>query len=238
MDRYAALPSLHFGWDLLVGLTLARFHPRAAVRIARRADAGRDGARGRDDGQPLRPRRHRRRHRRDDGARDREPAHPRRSTGARGSPRTPSATARRGDAPLLIAHRAGNDPAHLRAAEEAGADVIEADLHLWRGRLELRHLKTVGPLPLYWDRWALAPPWRRFDSSTTCSPRARPQTSLMLDLKGRDPAAAQLLSPSSAGPRAARPCSSPRARGRCSTRSIRRSRSGSARPRGRVSSTR
>jgi PAP2 superfamily len=32
-DRYAALPSLHFGWDLLVGLTLARFHPRRAVRI-------------------------------------------------------------------------------------------------------------------------------------------------------------------------------------------------------------
>jgi hypothetical protein len=32
-DRYAALPSLHFGWDLLVGLTLARFHPRTAVRI-------------------------------------------------------------------------------------------------------------------------------------------------------------------------------------------------------------
>jgi membrane-associated phospholipid phosphatase len=33
MDRYAALPSLHFGWDLLVGLTLARFHPRTAVRV-------------------------------------------------------------------------------------------------------------------------------------------------------------------------------------------------------------
>jgi hypothetical protein len=33
MDRYAALPSLHFGWDLLVGLTLARFHPRTLVRI-------------------------------------------------------------------------------------------------------------------------------------------------------------------------------------------------------------
>ena len=48
--------------------------------------------------------------------------------------------------PLLIAHRAGNDPAHLRAAEAASADVIEADLHLWRGRLELRHLKTAGPL--------------------------------------------------------------------------------------------
>jgi membrane-associated phospholipid phosphatase len=33
IDRYAALPSLHFGWDLLVGLTLARFHPRTIVRI-------------------------------------------------------------------------------------------------------------------------------------------------------------------------------------------------------------
>ena len=33
MDRYAALPSLHFGWDLLVGLTLVRFHPRLAVRV-------------------------------------------------------------------------------------------------------------------------------------------------------------------------------------------------------------
>jgi membrane-associated phospholipid phosphatase len=33
MDRYAALPSLHFGWDLLVGLTLVRFHPRTLVRI-------------------------------------------------------------------------------------------------------------------------------------------------------------------------------------------------------------
>jgi membrane-associated phospholipid phosphatase len=33
MDRYAAVPSLHFGWDLLVGLTLARFHPRTVVRV-------------------------------------------------------------------------------------------------------------------------------------------------------------------------------------------------------------
>ncbi len=33
MDRYAALPSLHFGWDLLVGVTLVRFHPLLAVRI-------------------------------------------------------------------------------------------------------------------------------------------------------------------------------------------------------------
>jgi len=97
------------------------------------------------------------------------------------------------DAPLLIAHRAGNDPAHLDAASRAGADVIEADLHLRRGRLELRHLKTVGPLPLYWDRWALAPPWRRFDSVEDLLAGTDPTTVLMLDLKGSDPAAARLL---------------------------------------------
>jgi glycerophosphoryl diester phosphodiesterase len=98
------------------------------------------------------------------------------------------------DAPLLIAHRAGNDPVHLRAAEAAGADVIEADLQLWRGRLELRHLKTAGPLPVYWDRWALAPPWRRFASVEDLLAAAGPQTVLMLDLKGGDPAAARMLS--------------------------------------------
>ena len=98
------------------------------------------------------------------------------------------------DAPLLIAHRAGNDPGELRAAERAGADVIEADLHLRRGRLELRHLKTVGSLPVYWDRWALAPPWRHFDDLGDLLAAAQPRTILMLDLKGRDPATARMTS--------------------------------------------
>jgi glycerophosphoryl diester phosphodiesterase len=96
--------------------------------------------------------------------------------------------------PLLIAHGAGNDPERLRAAERAGADVIEADLHLRRGRLELRHLKTAGPLPLYWDRWALAPPWRRFDDLADLLAAAQPETVLMLDLKGSLPAAARMVS--------------------------------------------
>ena len=107
------------------------------------------------------------------------------------------------EAPLLIAHRAGNEPERLRAAERAGVDVIEADLHLRRGRLELRHLKSVGPLPLYWDRWALAPPWRRFDDLADLLAAARPETALLLDLKGSRPAAARMLS--DALSRAARP---------------------------------
>jgi hypothetical protein len=98
------------------------------------------------------------------------------------------------DAPLLIAHRAGNEPGRLRAAECGGADVIEADLHLRRGRLELRHLKTVGSLPVYWDRWALAPPWRHFDDLGDLLAAAQPQTVLMLDIKGRDPAVARMTS--------------------------------------------
>ena len=49
----------------------------------------------------------------------------------------------------------------------------------------MRHRKTIGPVPILWDRWELAPPW---------APRlllhqllaAAGGTELMLDLKGRD----------------------------------------------------
>lgn len=98
-----------------------------------------------------------------------------------------------GDGALLIAHRAGNDPRALAAAERAGADIVEADLHLRRGRLELRHLRSVGALPLYWDSWSLAPPWRRFGTLEDLLARASPATALMLDLKGDHRAAARLL---------------------------------------------
>ena len=48
----------------------------------------------------------------------------------------------------------------LRRAEALEPCLVEADLHLRRGRIEVRHLKTLGPLPLLWDRWRLAPGWR------------------------------------------------------------------------------
>ena len=47
---------------------------------------------------------------------------------------------------FLVAHRAGNDLALLRRAERVRPRLIEADVHLFRGRLEVRHLKTLGPL--------------------------------------------------------------------------------------------
>jgi glycerophosphoryl diester phosphodiesterase len=66
-------------------------------------------------------------------------------------------------------------------------DAVEADVRLFRGRLELRHLKTVGPVPVYWDRWQLRPPSTDFPALESLLAAARPGTELLLDLKGFDP---------------------------------------------------
>jgi glycerophosphoryl diester phosphodiesterase len=89
---------------------------------------------------------------------------------------------------IIVAHRAGNDPTTAVGAARAGADYIEADLRLWRRRtVEIRHFKSAGPIPLYWERWR----WVR-----QCGPCLRlrdvmrrgewKHVGLFLDLKGRD----------------------------------------------------
>jgi glycerophosphoryl diester phosphodiesterase len=92
---------------------------------------------------------------------------------------------------LAIAHRAGNSLAGLHGAAALGVDVIECDVHEFRGRLEVRHLKTAGPLPFLWDRWELA---------SASAPRLglrelldadRHGTTFMLDLKTRNTDAAR-----------------------------------------------
>jgi glycerophosphoryl diester phosphodiesterase len=89
-------------------------------------------------------------------------------------------------APFVVAHRAGNDLSRLRVAEALRVPLVEADVHLFAGRLEVRHLKTLGPVPILWDRWELAPPWRpRLLVEELLGARA-PGTELMLDLKGHD----------------------------------------------------
>ncbi|MDP9469484.1 MAG: glycerophosphodiester phosphodiesterase [Chloroflexota bacterium] len=91
-----------------------------------------------------------------------------------------------GTRPLTIAHRAGNHLDSLRHAEEAGVDLVEADIWFYQGRLEVRHLKTLGPLPLLWDRWELrAAAGPRLHLADLLQ-AARSRTTLMLDLKGRD----------------------------------------------------
>jgi glycerophosphoryl diester phosphodiesterase len=90
-----------------------------------------------------------------------------------------------GNGLLAVAHRAGNSLAGLHGAVRLGADVIEADVHHYRGRLEVRHLKTMGPLPWLWDRWELrsgSAPRLGLGELLTAADRG---ITFMLDLKGR-----------------------------------------------------
>jgi glycerophosphoryl diester phosphodiesterase len=85
---------------------------------------------------------------------------------------------------LVCAHRHGNDPALLEAAQRVAVDLVEADVHLFRGALDARHSKTVGPLPLVWDRrqrpvWN--PPRQSFDEVLRA---AHHDTVFYIDLKG------------------------------------------------------
>ncbi len=88
---------------------------------------------------------------------------------------------------LIVAHRAGNDLGTLRAALDAGADLVEADVHAFRGRLEVRHHKSFGPWWL-WERGELI---RRRDTQLFEVRRllaaADGDPRLMLDLKGIHP---------------------------------------------------
>lgn len=86
---------------------------------------------------------------------------------------------------FLVAHRAGNGLADLQMAEALGVGLVEADVRLYRGRLEVRHLKTVGPIPILWDRWRLAAPWRPRLGLGELLAATAPETELLLDLKGR-----------------------------------------------------
>jgi glycerophosphoryl diester phosphodiesterase len=88
--------------------------------------------------------------------------------------------------PLAIAHRAANHLDKLREAADLGADLVECDVWLYRGRLEVRHLKTLGPIPILWDRWKLvsarAP---RLELPPVLDALSGP-AGVMLDLKGMD----------------------------------------------------
>jgi glycerophosphoryl diester phosphodiesterase len=93
----------------------------------------------------------------------------------------------------IIAHRAGNDLERLSEAEGLGVNFVEADLRIWRGRVEVRHLKTIGPIPIFWDRWRIANPFTPRLRLEILLEAVAPRTELLLDLKGRNPKLAQLV---------------------------------------------
>ena len=85
---------------------------------------------------------------------------------------------------FAIAHRAGNSLAGLREAHRADADVVECDVHEHRGRLEVRHLQTAGPVPFLRDLWGHASgSASRLELEEVLRADQRP-TRFMLDLKG------------------------------------------------------
>jgi glycerophosphoryl diester phosphodiesterase len=86
--------------------------------------------------------------------------------------------------PLAIAHRAGNSLAGLRLANELGVDVIECDVRRGREQLEVRHLKSAGPLPFLWDRWELVPASAPRLGLHEVLAAQQHGTRFMLDLKG------------------------------------------------------
>ncbi|MYI82378.1 MAG: glycerophosphodiester phosphodiesterase [Chloroflexi bacterium] len=90
-------------------------------------------------------------------------------------------------APLRIAHRGGNTLRRLVEAERWGVDIVELDLWLHRGRLDVRHAGAAGALPLLREGWKLRPgrPGRLQLAGVLNA--AGPRTRLMLDLKGRNP---------------------------------------------------
>ena len=85
--------------------------------------------------------------------------------------------------PLAIAHRAGNQLHLLERAKAIGADLAELDLWLHRGRLEVRHAQTLGPLPLLRERWRPVPGWGpRLELDAVIETAGR-DLRLMVDLK-------------------------------------------------------
>jgi glycerophosphoryl diester phosphodiesterase len=77
--------------------------------------------------------------------------------------------------------------------ETPGVALVECDVRIFRGRAEVRHLKTLGPLPILWDRWRVANPFAPRLELSRVLEACTPETELMLDLKGRDRRLARLV---------------------------------------------
>jgi hypothetical protein len=94
---------------------------------------------------------------------------------------------------FLVAHRGGNDLTRLGECERLGIRLVECDVRLWRGRVEVTHLRAVGRLPIHWEKWRLGNPLRRRLRLDELVGATGPETELLIDLKGRDPRLAELV---------------------------------------------
>ncbi|MGK2964400.1 MAG: glycerophosphodiester phosphodiesterase [Tepidiformaceae bacterium] len=84
---------------------------------------------------------------------------------------------------VVIAHAAGNSLRLSRQAVEDGADFVEVDLFVHRGRFQARHERAVYPIPLWVERWYLRIAPRRPIGLTELITEVDSTATLFLDLK-------------------------------------------------------
>lgn len=99
---------------------------------------------------------------------------------------------------VLVAHRAGNEPSSA-GVDASRADLIELDIHRFRGRIEVRHAKALWPSERLFEGRELLPrstPRPTLASVLAAIPRDR---RLWLDLKGPDPRLATSVAGAVAG---------------------------------------
>ena len=56
-----------------------------------------------------------------------------------------------------ILHRGGNHLHKTRAAIKGGLEAIEADLWFYKGQVVARHSRSLGPLPILYDKYSVLP---------------------------------------------------------------------------------
>jgi glycerophosphoryl diester phosphodiesterase len=84
---------------------------------------------------------------------------------------------------VLVAHRAAEVADGLGSAAGA-ADLVEVDVRLFRGRLEVRHAKVLWPLAVRWDRWHVLPTGSPRPTLDDVIRSVDPNIHLWIDLKG------------------------------------------------------
>ncbi len=94
----------------------------------------------------------------------------------------PHTTATTSPVPRVVAHRAGNDATRAHEAAAAG-HVVEADVHVLGGRIELRHEKVLRPTRRLWEPWYLLPRDTPTPLLHEILEAVGPDAAILLDLK-------------------------------------------------------